>query len=234
MKTEDRNHLHRILLVFYLFSFLSLRISHSHLSIHPPANHNPSLGQGFGSCLEWSSGALPHWDQPAFSLQPHLTTTTANHLSHPARARSIMLFAPSAFLRGRLPRLASVFRPLASPLAAITSIPNTLSSRQQAQMRGMKVRSSVKKLCDGCMVRQPQNTTLLWHGAPHRRILLVLVATTLGVIARFCFSRLLALAARCPLEGCLADESALQQSVRRKNRVYIICSKNQKHKQRQG
>ncbi|KAF8541675.1 ribosomal protein L36-domain-containing protein [Trichophaea hybrida] len=71
---------------------------------------------------------------------------------------------------------------------SFTSIPNTLSSRlpvprllglttllhQQPQMRGMKVRASVKKLCDGCM------------------------------------------------------------SVRRKGRVYIICSKNQKHKQRQG
>ncbi|RPA83497.1 ribosomal protein L36-containing protein [Ascobolus immersus RN42] len=45
---------------------------------------------------------------------------------------------------------------------------------QTQQARGMKVRSSVKKLCDGCM------------------------------------------------------------SVRRKGRVYIICSKNQKHKQRQG
>ncbi|KAI5858381.1 ribosomal protein L36-domain-containing protein [Tricharina praecox] len=104
-----------------------------------------------------------------------------------------MLFAPSV-LRSRLSRLAfaSVLAPFASPSAAMarsfTSIPNTLSSRlritptlgvpallhQQTQLRGMKVRSSVKKLCDGCM------------------------------------------------------------SVRRKNRVYIICSKNQKHKQRQG
>ncbi|KAJ5731267.1 uncharacterized protein N7483_005775 [Penicillium malachiteum] len=48
------------------------------------------------------------------------------------------------------------------------------SSRQLEQVRGMKTRSSVKRLCDGC------------------------------------------------------------KPVRRKNRVYIICSKNPKHKQRQG
>ncbi|KAI9042689.1 50S ribosomal protein L36 [Aspergillus affinis] len=46
--------------------------------------------------------------------------------------------------------------------------------RQIEQVRGMKTRSSVKRLCDGC------------------------------------------------------------KPVRRKNRVYIICSKNPKHKQRQG
>ncbi|KAL5359169.1 ribosomal protein L36-domain-containing protein [Aspergillus floccosus] len=48
------------------------------------------------------------------------------------------------------------------------------SVRQIEQVRGMKTRSSVKRLCDGC------------------------------------------------------------KPVRRKNRVYIICSKNPKHKQRQG
>ncbi|KAJ5579908.1 uncharacterized protein N7459_005893 [Penicillium hispanicum] len=48
------------------------------------------------------------------------------------------------------------------------------SARQIEQVRGMKTRSSVKRLCDGC------------------------------------------------------------KPVRRKNRVYIICSKNPKHKQRQG
>ncbi|PTU20768.1 hypothetical protein P175DRAFT_0437337 [Aspergillus ochraceoroseus IBT 24754] len=47
-------------------------------------------------------------------------------------------------------------------------------ARQLEQIRGMKTRSSVKRLCDGC------------------------------------------------------------KPVRRKNRVYIICSKNPKHKQRQG
>ncbi|KAL4929975.1 50S ribosomal protein L36 [Aspergillus undulatus] len=48
------------------------------------------------------------------------------------------------------------------------------ATRQLEQVRGMKTRSSVKRLCDGC------------------------------------------------------------KPVRRKNRVYIICSKNPKHKQRQG
>ncbi|KAJ5949163.1 hypothetical protein N7454_000747 [Penicillium verhagenii] len=48
------------------------------------------------------------------------------------------------------------------------------ASRQLGQVRGMKTRSSVKRLCDGC------------------------------------------------------------KPVRRKNRVFIICSKNAKHKQRQG
>ncbi|OJJ83847.1 50S ribosomal protein L36 [Aspergillus glaucus CBS 516.65] len=49
-----------------------------------------------------------------------------------------------------------------------------VGARQIEQVRGMKTRSSVKRLCDGC------------------------------------------------------------KPVRRKNRVYIICSKNPKHKQRQG
>ncbi|KAI5808568.1 ribosomal protein L36 [Peziza echinospora] len=66
-----------------------------------------------------------------------------------------------------LPRLNASARPvLPAAASAIT--------RQVGQVRGMKVRSSVKKLCDGC------------------------------------------------------------KSVRRKGYVYIICSKNQKHKQRQG
>ncbi|PYH92977.1 hypothetical protein BO71DRAFT_356345 [Aspergillus ellipticus CBS 707.79] len=54
----------------------------------------------------------------------------------------------------------------------IASVGTTL--RQVEQIRGMKTRSSVKRLCDGC------------------------------------------------------------KPVQRKNRVYIICSKNPKHKQRQG
>ncbi|PYH73783.1 50S ribosomal protein L36 [Aspergillus vadensis CBS 113365] len=56
--------------------------------------------------------------------------------------------------------------------AGVASVGSTL--RQVEQVRGMKTRSSVKRLCDGC------------------------------------------------------------KPVRRKNRVYIICSKNPKHKQRQG
>ncbi|KAE8152868.1 ribosomal protein L36-containing protein [Aspergillus avenaceus] len=61
-----------------------------------------------------------------------------------------------------------LFRPVASKETVTTSV------RQLDQVRGMKTRSSVKRLCDGC------------------------------------------------------------KPVRRKNRVYIICSKNPKHKQRQG
>ncbi|CCX30045.1 ribosomal protein L36-domain-containing protein [Pyronema domesticum] len=97
-----------------------------------------------------------------------------------------MLSATSSALRGTFLRFAALSRPALT--RTFTSFPNTLSSRlpvtrtlgattplfQQTTQRGMKVRSSVKKLCDGCM------------------------------------------------------------SVRRKGRVYIICSKNQKHKQRQG
>ncbi|KAF9888763.1 hypothetical protein FE257_008338 [Aspergillus nanangensis] len=56
--------------------------------------------------------------------------------------------------------------------SSVASLGSTV--RQIEQVRGMKTRSSVKRLCDGC------------------------------------------------------------KPVRRKNRVYIICSKNPKHKQRQG
>ncbi|ORY19851.1 ribosomal protein L36-domain-containing protein [Clohesyomyces aquaticus] len=65
---------------------------------------------------------------------------------------------------------------LASRLSSLRLSPPTSQSISQTQTRGMKVRSSVKKLCDGC------------------------------------------------------------KSVRRKKGkyVYIICSKNPKHKQRQG
>jgi hypothetical protein len=65
-------------------------------------------------------------------------------------------------MRGGLLRLTTV-----AATRSFTSIPNTLSSRLPVarmlgatttslltQMRGMKVRASVKKLCDGCMVRQ--------------------------------------------------------------------------------
>ncbi|TYJ51279.1 50S ribosomal protein L36 [Cryptococcus floricola] len=72
-------------------------------------------------------------------------------------------------LRPTAPSLVASLSPLRS---------NALSplSQQQGlgQVRGMKVRSSVKKFCDGCLV------------------------------------------------------------VRRKGRIYVICSKNPKHKQRQG
>ncbi|KAF2271129.1 hypothetical protein CC78DRAFT_528056 [Lojkania enalia] len=82
-----------------------------------------------------------------------------------------------------IPRLPSLCRSIHTPCRPTTSRPQSLISpfanlRTSApqQTRGMKVRSSVKKLCDGC------------------------------------------------------------KSVRRKKGkyVYIICSKNPKHKQRQG
>ena len=72
----------------------------------------------------------------------------------------------------------------------LPSLPNP------AQSRGMKVRSSVKKLCDGCKVR---------------------------CAAIYCQSK--------NQDGLLTD---CKQSVRRKGHLYIICSKNAKHKQRQG
>ncbi|KAK6904879.1 50S ribosomal protein L36 [Kwoniella mangroviensis CBS 10435] len=72
----------------------------------------------------------------------------------------------------------SLVRPtLLSHIPSITSTPKSTISRVQPlvmQVRGMKVRSSVKRFCDGCSV------------------------------------------------------------VRRKGRIYVICSKNPKHKQRQG
>jgi large subunit ribosomal protein L36 len=61
----------------------------------------------------------------------------------------------------------------------------------------MKVRSSVKKLCDGCKVRLPP-------------------LADLGVTST------------------VTDLHDIVQSVRRKGYVYIICSNNPKHKQRQG
>ncbi|WVO23680.1 50S ribosomal protein L36 [Cryptococcus decagattii] len=76
--------------------------------------------------------------------------------------------------------LASSLRPslpsLSTPLASrpILGSQATNVGRGISQVRGMKVRSSVKKFCDGCLV------------------------------------------------------------VRRKGRIYVICSKNPKHKQRQG
>ena len=82
-------------------------------------------------------------------------------------------------------------------------------------VRGMKVRSSVKKLCDGCKVR-------LTHQL--RRSCVVSLCTRLALL----FSR-----PRSQIPTCANDLPCLQ-SVRRKGYVYIICSKNAKHKQRQG
>ncbi|PLW27712.1 hypothetical protein PCASD_08419 [Puccinia coronata f. sp. avenae] len=88
-------------------------------------------------------------------------------------------------------RLASFLRPALHPVSLLRSSVSVLSSQPAFQpalissnhvalnsnmnlIRGMKVRSSVKKICDGCSV------------------------------------------------------------VKRKGRVYVICSKNPRHKQRQG
>ncbi|KAL4986078.1 ribosomal protein L36-domain-containing protein [Aspergillus falconensis] len=102
------------------------------------------------------------------------------------------LVGPStATLRQFLPRQNSNLRVFARPFSQLSQLtinnglriwrlksifPGVGASavRQVEQVRGMKTRSSVKRLCEGC------------------------------------------------------------KPVRRKNRVYIICSKNPKHKQRQG
>jgi hypothetical protein len=111
--------------------------------------------------MAFSSTSPPN---PTRSRQTNRPPTTA-----PERT---MIFATSNALRGGLLRLAAVSAQLTSPASAMTrsftSVPNTLSSRlpvprilgattllqqqQQPQVRGMKVRASVKKLCDGCMV----------------------------------------------------------------------------------
>ena len=76
------------------------------------------------------------------------------------------------------------------------------------QVRGMKVRSSVKKMCDGCKVRS--STSFKSE-----------LAVTMAVAM---------------MKNKLVAENAnlmSLQSVRRKGKyVYIICNKNPKHKQR--
>ncbi|KAL2857148.1 ribosomal protein L36-domain-containing protein [Aspergillus pseudoustus] len=110
--------------------------------------------------------------------------------------RPILNLNPSTTLRQFLPRHNTTLQFLARPFSQLSrlTIGNGLrllrsgnaatgqtqvgavsgAVKQLEQVRGMKTRSSVKRLCDGC------------------------------------------------------------KPVRRKNRVYIICSKNPKHKQRQG
>lgn len=113
-------------------------------------------------------------------LQPRLTsflrTTSAFLFRKPTAARFLSCFSSSS-------------RPLArAAWPSRTSVTAVVSQ----QTRGMKTRSSVKRLCDGCKVRGK-------HPLDDKRI--------------------------------LTDHL---QPVRRKNRVYIICDKNPKHKQRQG
>ena len=80
-----------------------------------------------------------------------------------------------------------------SPLAALAHARAPLA-QTLGQVRGMKVRSSVKKLCDGCKVRSSFRCRINWS----------------------------------------PPKLTTPQSVRRKGGkyVYIICSKNPKHKQR--
>ncbi|KAI5844554.1 ribosomal protein L36-domain-containing protein [Morchella snyderi] len=91
--------------------------------------------------------------------------------------KSLSLSIPATI--ATFPRIASNKQLFSTSLIPSLTLPH-LGPRvswnvvQQQQKRGMKVRSSVKKLCEGC------------------------------------------------------------KSVRRKGRVYIICDKNPKHKQRQG
>ncbi|WVQ81011.1 hypothetical protein IAT38_003118 [Cryptococcus sp. DSM 104549] len=70
--------------------------------------------------------------------------------------------------------LTTALRPTIPAHTLPSAIPRAAASPLMLQVRGMKVRSSVKRFCDGCSV------------------------------------------------------------VRRKGRVYVICAKNPKHKQRQG
>lgn len=113
------------------------------------------------------------------------------------------------------------------------------------QVRGMKVRSSVKKLCEGCKVRLMLlfGHLALFQGVDERKgILRILKSFKLG------FKKL-----RAKADGkmiwvpeirigdlYLGYRLTSSQSVRRKGGklgkgyLYIICSLNPKHKQRQG
>ena len=105
-------------------------------------------------------------------------------------------FLSQRFSQMTLPRFSSAI--LHSIRSSIRN-PTPAVTRTWQQDRGMKTRSSVKRLCDGCKV-----------GKAH----LVIFALDID----------------CDVE---ADTSFLKP-VRRKNRVYITCTKNPKHKQRQG
>ncbi|KAF7712329.1 Uncharacterized protein PECH_003570 [Penicillium ucsense] len=109
-----------------------------------------------------------------FSLRTVLGAPSALRQLLPAVSRrsipgSVSLRPFSHMVQNGLTRLRN---PSAGAGNAVASLVG--ASSQVEQIRGMKTRSSVKRLCDGC------------------------------------------------------------KPVRRKNRVYIICSKNAKHKQRQG
>ena len=141
-----------------------------------------------------------------FSALPylrHTSRTTSSRTSLPICA-SCTARAFSAGSGGSLGRgthtglLQGKWRSLAGLLGKLEKRPGLeLVMHEKPEIsRGMKVRSSVKKLCDGCKVGH----LLDLAGREHSELMVRL---------------------------CL-------QSVRRKGYVYIICSKNPKHKQRQG
>lgn len=126
---------------------------------------------------------------------------------------------------------------------------NWVWRKQSTQIRGMKVRSSVKKLCDGCKVLSlpnspppqppisPNFSSQLPH--PHKPPTI----TTLSPLSppfHHCSTNILRNQHTHPfpplplLSQLWLLTTPIQQSVRRNGYVYIICSKNQKHKQRQG
>ena len=132
--------------------FLSLR----HWASHPTENRLQSSATHYSKLL-----SNHHTMFPRTLLLP------VRRVIFPYQVLSLQCRVHSTFLSSRLPH--SSLRP---QISSITSQLSKLQSSQSQQTRGMKVRTSVKKLCDGC------------------------------------------------------------KSVRRKGYVYIICSKNPKHKQR--
>lgn len=104
------------------------------------------------------------------------------------------------------------------------------AKRVAEQVRGMKVRSSVKKMCEGCKVCLSGFVGSAWAGGSNRVVL-----GRESVVGRRGRRR------RAHWGVVKVKEMLTEsQSVRRKGgkkgkgHVYIICSLNPKHKQRQG
>ena len=138
--------------------------------------------------------------------------------------RTMTQLTHSAYFR--LPsRQSSKWQGWGKMIASLSKRPGLDSIRSEAmeEARGMKVRSSVKKLCDGCKVCQALTCTL--------RLLE-------SFFALYCFYTThcvdFSRAWRFRHVGNKMLILVCTQSVRRKGYVYIICSKNPKHKQRQG
>ncbi|OJD36780.1 uncharacterized protein BKCO1_900076 [Diplodia corticola] len=109
-------------------------------------------------------------------------------------------------------------RPTCAPKTKMTPTTTTTSATTVLQqVRGMKVRSSVKKLCDGCKVRVLRDR--------HRE---------LGEDGRE--MNMEKEEKKKEMSGLDSTRRIRISSVRRKGKryVYIICSKNPKHKQRGG